>query len=55
MTRIPAEHRYAATPYRRCGLQLPAVSLGLWNNVGDDRPIERQRGILRRPFDLINT
>jgi L-glyceraldehyde 3-phosphate reductase len=41
--------------YRRCGrsgLLLPAVSLGLWQNFGDDRPIETQRAILRRAFDL---
>jgi L-glyceraldehyde 3-phosphate reductase len=42
-------------PYRRCGrsgLQLPAISLGLWQNFGDDRPIETQRAIVRRAFDL---
>jgi L-glyceraldehyde 3-phosphate reductase len=41
--------------YRRCGrsgLLLPAVSLGLWQNFGDARPIETQRAILRRAFDL---
>jgi L-glyceraldehyde 3-phosphate reductase len=41
-------------PYRRCGrsgIQLPAISFGLWNNFGDDRPIETQRAILRRAFD----
>src|ERR1700692_37270 len=41
--------------YRRCGrsgIDLPAVSLGLWHNFGDDRPIEGQRAILRRAFDL---
>jgi L-glyceraldehyde 3-phosphate reductase len=40
--------------YRRCGrsgLALPAISLGLWHNFGDDRPIEVQREILRRAFD----
>jgi L-glyceraldehyde 3-phosphate reductase len=55
MTYVPAESRYAAMPYRRCGgsgLQLPAISLGLWNNFGDDRPVENQRAILRRAFDL---
>ena len=36
----------------RSGLQLPAVSLGLWHNFGDDVPLERQRAILRRAFDL---
>jgi L-glyceraldehyde 3-phosphate reductase len=41
-------------PYRRCGrsgLKLPAVSLGLWQNFGGDRPIETSRAILRRAFD----
>ena len=36
----------------RSGLKLPAVSLGLWHNFGDDRPLETQRAILRRAFDL---
>jgi L-glyceraldehyde 3-phosphate reductase len=51
----PAEDRYAAMTYRRSGrsgLLLPAVSLGLWHNFGDNRPIETQRAILRRAFDL---
>lgn len=42
-------------PYRRCGrsgIQLPAVSLGFWHNFGDDKPIERQRAIMRTAFDL---
>jgi L-glyceraldehyde 3-phosphate reductase len=42
-------------PYRRTGrsgLKLPAVSLGLWQNFGDESPIETQRAILRRAFDL---
>src|SRR5881398_3902212 len=42
-------------PYRRCGrsgLQLPAISLGLWWNFGDDRPLANSRAILRRAFDL---
>ncbi len=50
-----APDRYERTPYRRCGrsgLQLPAVSLGLWHNFGDDKPIQTQRAILRRAFDL---
>jgi L-glyceraldehyde 3-phosphate reductase len=40
--------------YRRCGrsgISLPAISLGLWHNFGDDRPIDTQRSILRRAFD----
>ena len=56
MTRyIPAEDRYQSMTYRRCGrsgLLLPAVSLGLWQNFGDDRPVETQRAVLRRGFDL---
>ena len=42
-------------PYRRCGrsgLQLPAVSLGLWHNFGRDRSLDSQRAIVRRAFDL---
>ena len=51
----PAADRYATMDYRRCGrsgLKLPAVSLGLWHNFGDDKPLESQRAILRRAFDL---
>ena len=47
--------RYERMPYRhvgRSGLKLPAVSLGLWHNFGDDKPLETQRAILRRAFDL---
>jgi L-glyceraldehyde 3-phosphate reductase len=50
----PAEDRYDAMEYRytgRSGLKLPALSLGLWQNFGDDRPEETQRAILRRAFD----
>ena len=36
----------------RSGLKLPAVSLGLWHNFGDDRALDSQRAILRRAFDL---
>ena len=42
-------------PYRRCGrsgIKLPAISLGLWNRFGDDTPIQNQRAIIRRAFDL---
>ncbi len=49
-----AEDRYDHTDYRftgRSGLQLPPLSLGLWQNFGDDRPEETQRAILRRAFD----
>jgi L-glyceraldehyde 3-phosphate reductase len=47
--------RYDAMTYRRSGrsgLRLPAVSLGLWHNFGHDRPLDTQRAILRRAFDL---
>jgi L-glyceraldehyde 3-phosphate reductase len=47
--------RYDSMSYRRTGasgLDLPAVSLGLWHNFGDDVPVDRQRDILRRAFDL---
>ncbi|GAA4116349.1 L-glyceraldehyde 3-phosphate reductase [Nocardioides fonticola] len=50
----PADDRYAAATFRRCGgsgLLLPAVSLGLWQNFGDDRALADQRAILRRAFD----
>jgi L-glyceraldehyde 3-phosphate reductase len=55
MTYIPAEDRYETMRYNRCGrsgLLLPAISLGLWNNFGDDHPLERSRAIVRRAFDL---
>jgi L-glyceraldehyde 3-phosphate reductase len=56
MTYIAAEDRYEKKmPYRRCGrsgIDLPEVSLGLWQNFGDDRALEVQRAILRRAFDL---
>jgi L-glyceraldehyde 3-phosphate reductase len=50
----PAEDRYDTMEYRFCGrsgLKLPALSLGLWQNFGTDRPEETQRAILRRAFD----
>src|SRR3712207_1254585 len=55
MTYLAASDRYDHMRYRRCGrsgLQLPAVSLGLWHNFGHDRPLDGQRAILRRAFDL---
>jgi L-glyceraldehyde 3-phosphate reductase len=55
MTYTAADDRYENLPYRRCGrsgLKLPAVSLGLWHNFGEDKPLETQRAILRRAFDL---
>jgi L-glyceraldehyde 3-phosphate reductase len=50
-----AADRYASMTYARCGnsgLKLPEISLGLWNNFGDDKPLATQRAILRRAFDL---
>jgi L-glyceraldehyde 3-phosphate reductase len=50
-----ADDRYDSMTYRRTGrsgLDLPAISLGLWHNFGDDMPFDRQRDILRRAFDL---
>lgn len=50
-----AETRYDFMEYRRAGrsgLKLPAISLGLWHNFGDDRTLDSQRAILRRAFDL---
>src|SRR5438105_2821458 len=55
MTYVAAGDRYSRLPYRRCGrsgVMLPEVSLGLWQNFGDDRPIDTQRAIVRRAFDL---
>jgi L-glyceraldehyde 3-phosphate reductase len=55
MPYLAADDRYNAMTYRRCGrsgLQLPAVSLGLWQNFGHDRPLETGRAIVRRAFDL---
>ena len=49
-----APDRYDSMEYRFCGrsgLKLPALSLGLWQNFGDDRPEDVQRAILRRAFD----
>jgi L-glyceraldehyde 3-phosphate reductase len=55
MTYLPAHDRYEAMRYRRVGrsgMLLPAVSLGLWHNFGHDRPLDTQRAIIRRAFDL---
>jgi L-glyceraldehyde 3-phosphate reductase len=55
MTYIAAGDRYDNGHYRRCGrsgLKLPEVSLGLWQNFGDESPAGTQRAILRRAFDL---
>ena len=55
MTYGPADDRYEHMRYRRSGrsgLQLPGVSLGLWQNFGYDRPLDTARAIVRRAFDL---
>jgi L-glyceraldehyde 3-phosphate reductase len=55
MSFFAAEDRYERMLYRRCGrsgVKLPAVSLGLWHNFGHDKPLDVQRAILRRAFDL---
>src|SRR2546422_583821 len=55
MTYLAADDRYDRMTYRRCGasgLLLPAVSLGLWQNFGHDRPLDASRAIVRRAFDL---
>ena len=55
MSYLASADRYDQTPYRRCGrsgILLPEVSLGLWQNFGDAQPLESQKEILFRAFDL---
>src|SRR5213078_663970 len=55
MVMMPDGERYTRMPYRRSGrsgLKLPAISLGLWQNFGHERPLETSRAIVRRAFDL---
>ncbi|MEF2975982.1 aldo/keto reductase [Subtercola sp. YIM 133946] len=55
MTYLADSSRYDAMPYRRAGrsgLQLPALSLGLWHNFGFSKPFETQQATVRRAFDL---
>lgn len=55
MTYTPAPDRYDNAIYRRVdrsGLKLPAISLGLWHNFGDTTPLDTQRSILFKAFDL---
>jgi L-glyceraldehyde 3-phosphate reductase len=55
MTYVPAPGRYEQMRYRRCGrsgIKLPEISLGLWQNFGEERPLEHSRAIIRRAFDL---
>lgn len=52
---VPSPARYESIQYQRCGrsgLKLPRVSLGLWHNFGGADPIENQRALVRRAFDL---
>ncbi len=52
---VPATERYESMEYRRAGnsgLELPALSLGFWHNFGPDAPLERQRAIVCRAFDM---
>ncbi|QJB30501.1 L-glyceraldehyde 3-phosphate reductase [Chitinophaga oryzae] len=54
MQYTPATDRYDAMTYNRCGksgLQLPAISLGLWHNFGSIDNYENGRSIIRRAFD----
>jgi L-glyceraldehyde 3-phosphate reductase len=55
MTYAAAPNRYESMRYNRCGasgLLLPAISLGLWHNFGDDRPLDVGRALVRRAFEL---
>ncbi|AJZ84108.1 aldo/keto reductase [Streptomyces antimycoticus] len=55
MVHLAAENRYESMQYQRSGrsgVLLPKVSLGLWHNFGDTHPLETQRAVLRRAFDL---
>lgn len=55
MTYHAADSRYETMPYRRCGksgLKLPAISLGLWHNFGNDFTHSSKQAICRRAFDL---
>ena len=55
MPYTPADDRYDSMKYNRCGksgLKLPAISLGLWHNFGEDTPHQTKRAICRKAFDL---
>src|SRR3982751_2141736 len=55
MTYVPAADRYDAMRYRRSGrsgIKLPEMSLGLWQNFGEERALEQSKVIVRRAFDL---
>lgn len=55
VTYVAAPDRYEQISYRRCGrsgIDLPVISLGLWQNFGEDTPVDTQRTMIRRAFDL---
>jgi L-glyceraldehyde 3-phosphate reductase len=55
MTYAAEQGRYQHMTYRRCGqsgIDLPMISLGLWQNFGHDTPLDTQRAIIHRAFDL---
>src|SRR6185295_13873815 len=55
MSYVASPSRYNGMNYRRCGrsgLKLPEISLGLWQNFGEERPLEHSKAIVRRAFDL---
>ena len=55
MTYVAAANRYSSMRYRRSGrsgVLLPELSLGLWQNFGEERPLEASKAICRRAFDL---
>ena len=55
MKKFPAENRYEAMVYNRCGrsgLKLPAISLGLWHNFGGVDVFENAQAMVHRAFDL---
>ncbi|WP_273428834.1 L-glyceraldehyde 3-phosphate reductase [Chitinibacter tainanensis] len=55
MRYVADPQRYTQMPYRRCGrsgLKLPAVSLGMWHNFGENRPYANSRAMVLKAFDL---
>lgn len=55
MTYQAAANRYETMPYRRCGasgLKLPAISLGMWHNFGENKPYDNSRAMVLKAFDL---
>src|SRR3546814_7398056 len=55
MNRLPAAERYDSMKYNNCGnsgLKLPAISLGLWHNFGNDVSHEVKQAICWKAFDL---